>query len=53
MWCRLWYHELSRVFCDRLINKADKAWGGGFTNERHRTESIESRSGSIRPPQSS
>ncbi|CAE7499104.1 DNAH6, partial [Symbiodinium sp. CCMP2456] len=23
---RLWYHELSRVFCDRLINKADKEW---------------------------
>jgi len=23
---RLWYHELSRVFCDRLINKADKDW---------------------------
>ena len=21
---RLWYHELSRVFCDRLISKADK-----------------------------
>lgn len=21
---RLWYHELSRVFCDRLINKSDK-----------------------------
>ncbi|CAJ1374166.1 unnamed protein product [Effrenium voratum] len=23
---RLWYHELSRVFCDRLINKNDKEW---------------------------
>ncbi|CAL1172366.1 unnamed protein product, partial [Cladocopium goreaui] len=23
---RLWYHELSRVFCDRLISKADKEW---------------------------
>ncbi|CAK9099898.1 Dynein axonemal heavy chain 6 (Axonemal beta dynein heavy chain 6) (Ciliary dynein heavy chain 6) [Durusdinium trenchii] len=23
---RLWYHELSRVFCDRLINKSDKEW---------------------------
>jgi len=23
---RLWYHELSRVFCDRLICAEDKAW---------------------------
>eukprot|EP00929_Paragymnodinium_shiwhaense_P038458 TRINITY_DN20312_c0_g1_i3.p1 TRINITY_DN20312_c0_g1~~TRINITY_DN20312_c0_g1_i3.p1 ORF type:complete len:2030 (-),score=489.14 TRINITY_DN20312_c0_g1_i3:63-5702(-) len=23
---RLWYHELSRVFCDRLINSGDKEW---------------------------
>eukprot|EP00930_Biecheleria_cincta_P027502 TRINITY_DN19311_c0_g1_i1.p1 TRINITY_DN19311_c0_g1~~TRINITY_DN19311_c0_g1_i1.p1 ORF type:complete len:4103 (-),score=885.99 TRINITY_DN19311_c0_g1_i1:122-12430(-) len=23
---RLWYHELSRVFCDRLINMDDKEW---------------------------
>eukprot|EP00931_Biecheleriopsis_adriatica_P066335 TRINITY_DN4071_c0_g1_i5.p1 TRINITY_DN4071_c0_g1~~TRINITY_DN4071_c0_g1_i5.p1 ORF type:complete len:3484 (+),score=878.42 TRINITY_DN4071_c0_g1_i5:1149-10454(+) len=23
---KLWYHEISRVFCDRLINKGDKDW---------------------------
>lgn len=23
---RLWYHEILRVFCDRLINAADKEW---------------------------
>lgn len=30
--CRLWIHEMSRVFHDRLINDTDKLW---FTELLH------------------
>eukprot|EP00930_Biecheleria_cincta_P042962 TRINITY_DN29559_c0_g2_i1.p1 TRINITY_DN29559_c0_g2~~TRINITY_DN29559_c0_g2_i1.p1 ORF type:complete len:4097 (+),score=999.81 TRINITY_DN29559_c0_g2_i1:1152-12293(+) len=31
---KLWFHELSRVFCDRLINTADKEWFFNATSEQ-------------------
>ncbi|CAE8588678.1 unnamed protein product [Polarella glacialis] len=31
---RLWYHELSRVFSDRLINSEDKAWFSKVAGEQ-------------------